>query len=405
MAFLIPSRQARPSDDPIFALNSEARARASAGDSVVNATVGALLDDDGKVATLDGVVETLRETPAAVGAAYAPISGSADFLRGVIHDLFGQTGAAKWATAAATPGGTGALHLAIANFLGPQEAVLTTSFFWGPYKTLADEADRTLKTFSMFDRERRLDVDDFAQKLDAMLSEQGRALVLLNSPCHNPTGYSFDLDEWRAIREVIDARSSRGPITVCLDIAYARFGAQPLDAVIEEMLKIVPKALLLFAWSASKTFLQYGLRIGALVAVHPDDDERRRIASALSYSCRGTWSNVNAGGMSAIGRVLNEPELKARVDRERDAFVDLLARRVARFNELATQAKLVYPRYDGGFFTTVFTQDAMGVAEALKAEGVFVVPQTGALRIALCSVAERDVPRLVDTVARHVKPL
>jgi aromatic-amino-acid transaminase len=404
VTFLIPSRQARPSDDPIFALNAEAKAAAARGERVVNATVGALLDDDGRIATLGGVVDTLRDTPAQVGAGYAPISGAPDFLRGVTDDLLGRSHVAKWATAAATPGGTGALHLAIVNFLGLGESLLTTSFFWGPYKTLADESDRKLRTFNMFDADRRLDVDDFARQLDAALAEQGRALVLLNSPCHNPTGYSFDADEWRALRRIVEERSSRGPIAVCLDVAYARFGAQPLDSVVEEMAGLLPKTLLLFAWSASKTFLQYGLRVGALVAVHPDEEERKRIAAALSYSCRGTWSNCNAGGMAAIARVLNDPERKARVDAERDGFVGLLARRVARFNELATQAKLVYPRYDGGFFTTVFTKDAPQVAEALKADGIFVVPQAGALRIALCSVAERDVPHLVASLARHVKP-
>ena len=45
MAFLIPSHASRPSDDPIFALNAEARARAKAGESIVNATVGAMMDD------------------------------------------------------------------------------------------------------------------------------------------------------------------------------------------------------------------------------------------------------------------------------------------------------------------------------------------------------------------------
>jgi hypothetical protein len=32
-----------------------------------------------------------------------------------------------------------------------------------------------------------------------------------------------------------------------------------------------------------------------------------------------------------------------------------------------------------------------------------VVPVDGALRVALCSVAERDVPRLVDAVVRAVR--
>ena len=40
----------------------------------------------------------------------------------------------------------------------------------------------------------------------------------------------------------------------------------------------------------------------------------------------------------------------------------------------------------------------------MRAKGVYVVPQLpqsggGALRVALCSVAERDIPRLVDALA------
>jgi aromatic-amino-acid transaminase len=60
----------------------------------------------------------------------------------------------------------------------------------------------------------------------------------------------------------------------------------------------------------------------------------------------------------------------------------------------------VYPRYDGGFFTTVFCGESARVAARLREEGIFVVPVQGALRIGLCSVAERDVQRLVDGLRR-----
>jgi len=407
MPFLIPSRSARPSDDPIFALNTEAKARGEAGEAVINATVGSLLNDDGSLATMESVVETLRETPPAVAAGYAPIAGAPDFLRGVIQDLLANVTAeagvpaTKWATAVATPGGSGALRHAIANFLEPGQALLTTSFYWSPYKTLAEESDRKVETFDMFDAAGKLNLPAFAAKLDALLAKQGRALVILNSPCHNPTGYSFDSSEWQGVRAVLEERAARGPVAVCLDVAYARFGAQPLELMVTEMLKLVPKALVLFAWSASKSFLEYGLRVGALVAVTSDDDERKRITSALSFSCRGTWSNINAGGMYGIARVLLDPAIRASVDRERAVYVELLSKRVARFNQLASAAGLHYPRYDGGFFTTVFMPDAASVAEKLKAEAIFVVPQAGGLRIALASVAERDVERLVDAIARH----
>ena len=50
----------------------------------------------------------------------------------------------------------------------------------------------------------------------------------------------------------------------------------------------------------------------------------------------------------------------------------------------------------------MFCEDAAAAGTKLKADGIFVVPQAGALRVALCSVAERDIPRLTEALARHV---
>jgi aromatic-amino-acid transaminase len=46
----------------------------------------------------------------------------------------------------------------------------------------------------------------------------------------------------------------------------------------------------------------------------------------------------------------------------------------------------------------VFRDDAQEHALRMKEKGVFVVPQKGALRVALCSVAKRDIPRLVEAL-------
>ena len=129
--------------------------------------------------------------------------------------------------------------------------------------------------------------------------------------------------------------------------------------------------------------------------------------NAFSYSSRGTWSNCTRGGQAAITRLLTEAALARACDEERGALKGLLRARVDAFNALAPSRGLVYPRYEGGFFVTVFHEDAIAKAVAMKEKGVFVVPQRapagepggGALRVALCSVAERDVERLVDAIA------
>lgn len=400
MPFLIPSHASRPSDDPIFALNTEARARQRAGERVINATVGALLDDEGKLAVMPSMAQALREVPAEVAAAYAPIAGPEELLRAAARDVLGDRPELGLVAAAATPGGTGALRMAIESFLEPGQKLLTSSFYWGPYKTLATESGRDLVTFRMFDEHGGFDVPSFDRGLHAALDAQGRALVLLNTPCHNPTGYSLDDAEVTGIVEAVRRAASKGPISVVLDIAYAHYGAAALGATVDRLMGITDRALLLFAWSASKSFTEYGLRVGALLGVVPDEVERRQIKAAFSSFCRGTWSNCNAAGMAAVTRALVDPELSARILGERAALKAILDRRVARWNELAIPAGLRYPRYSGGFFTTVLCDGAVEAAERLKAEGIFVVPQAGALRVALCSVAEADIPRVVSAIAR-----
>jgi aromatic-amino-acid transaminase len=285
---LIASHQGRPSDDPIFALNSEATQRKQRGESIVNATVGALLDDDGKLAILPTAARAVREVPAVEWATYAPIAGTPEFLRAVIADLFtGEPDLARTAVAVATPGGSGALRHAIANFLEPGQALLTTSWFWGPYQTLCDEADRKLDSFEMFALGGGLDVAALDVAIARHLKSQGRALIFLNDPCHNPTGYSMTGDEWRAVVECIAARAAEGPVTLLVDCAYFLYGARDPRAFLAHVRALAGRATVLFAWSASKSFTHYGLRVGALVACVGDEAERAMVGSALSYSYRG----------------------------------------------------------------------------------------------------------------------
>ncbi len=408
MEFLIPSHQQRPADDPIFALNSEANARKKRGEAVINATVGALLADDGTLAVLPTVAEALREVPALQAASYAPLAGPAAFHAAVIGELFGDHPLGAQAIAVATPGGTGALRLALANFLEPGQALLTSSFYWGPYKTLADESDRKLVTFRTFvldeaGRPGALDVASFASTLETTLDQQGRALVFLNDPCQNPTGYSMSDAEWSGVVSAVERLASRGPITLLVDVAYYLYGSDDPRAFLRHLEPLLGKVALAFAWSGSKSYTEYGARIGALLVCDPDESRRKRTFDALSFSCRGTWSNCNHAGMLAVTRVLSDPTLRARVEEERAGLKRLLDGRVRAFNAAAAGTRLVFPRYAGGFFCTVFVPAGKRVAEVaarLREDGIFVVPQGDGLRVALCSVAERDVPRLVQAMDR-----
>ena len=399
---LIESVRSRSGDDPIFSLNAEARARAAAGESILNATLGALMDDEGRLCVLPSVAAALSRVPAAKAASYAPILGPQEFLSAVIEDVLGTGELASEATAAATAGGTGAILHAISTYLDAGQSLLTTDYFWAPYRIIASHTRRAVETFRMFDEEGRFDLRAFEEGLVKQLARQGRVLALLNVPCHNPTGYTLDEDEWIGLREIFERHSGRGPIAVLFDMAYAKFGDQGAASWVEHFEHISRSVQVLVAWSASKSFAQYGARVGALIALQRDPEERQRIQNALSFACRGTWSNCNHLGMLAVTELLTDPEAREATERERHELVSLLSQRVEVFNREAAKYDLHYPRYEGGFFVAVFTPDAAVTAAHMKTLGVFVVPLGGAVRVALCSVPEAGIPRLVEALAAGV---
>jgi aromatic-amino-acid transaminase len=400
MRHLIPARQTRPDKDVIFSLNAEATRRKSAGESIVNATIGSLMNDDGSLAILDTVASLLKQVPREEWAAYAPIPGTPGYLEAVLADTFaGHDALKKAATAVATPGGTGALRHALMNYLEAGQKMLTPSFYWGPYQTLCDEHERGLETFNMFGRDGLLDISALDAKLTSQLEGQGRVLMFLNDPCNNPTGYSMRSSEWKQVVERLVAHASKGPVTLLVDMAYFLYGtANDPRAFMAELTPLLGKVGLLFAWSGSKSFTHYGLRIGALIACEADEKERASTQAALAYACRGTWSNCTRGGLWAVTKLLTDSTLKAQCDAEREKLKALLTTRVDSFNALARPKGLDYPRYEGGFFVTVFTPDAEARAAKMKELGVYVVPQKGAVRVALCSVANADVARLVNAL-------
>ena len=403
---LIPAACGRPGDDPIFALNAEASARAAKGEAIVNATLGALLEDDGSLAVLPSVVDAIARVPANRASAYAPILGAPDFLRAVVADLLGppSDGAlAALAVPAATPGGSGAIHHAVQNFLESGDALLTTDYFWAPYRTIAEHAGRRVETFPMFDARGRFDLEALGRGVRDLAARQPRVLVLLNFPCHNPSGYSLDADEWEGVGDVLEAAGERGPVAILIDHAYAKFGARSRGDFVDHAGRWIDSATLLVAWTASKSFAQYGARVGALVAVAKDAGDRDAIRNALGYSCRGTWSNCNHLGQLAIASLLEDGALRERAESERAARLSLLGARVAAFHREAARAELAHPRYEGGFFDSVFTKDGERTAAAMRERGVYVVPMRDAVRVALCSTPARDVPRLVEALAEGVR--
>ena len=106
-----------PKEDRIFGISNRAKAaiREKGPDAVVNGTIGALLDDDGRLVVLKSVDEVFHQLQPEDYAEYAPIGGVQPFREAVQKAAFGNHEPEGFKEAVATPGGTGSLRNVISN--------------------------------------------------------------------------------------------------------------------------------------------------------------------------------------------------------------------------------------------------------------------------------------------------
>ena len=396
---LIPTRRAFSADDPIFALNAEAQARKAAGDSILNATVGALLDDSGQLVVLESVMDLWRDLTALEVAPYAPIAGDPAFLKALVQRHWPTLSSAG--SACATPGGSGAISLSMRNFLEAGQKVLTTAPFWGPYATMAAENGLSLVTAPWPEAGRPLDADAWTETLRALLKAQGRVLLILNDPCHNPSGRSLSATDRQVLSDILRDASGLGPITLLLDFAYLDYTRDPAavaDALADyAAIGAEGRVLVGASMSLSKSMTLYGTRCGALAFPWSSDST---LQAALTQSCRGTWSNCPKAPQALLLRLARDGKAQERLAAEHRHWSEVLAAR-AQALDVALESEHMQPlHWQGGFFVAVPAKDPEAVCGRLMAEGVFTVPLPEGLRVGLCGMNTTEAPRLARTLRR-----
>ena len=395
-AHLLPTRRDFAGDDIIFTLNGRAQKRAAQGAAVINATIGALYDDEGKFVVLDTVMQQWQQLTSAEVAPYAPIGGDQTFLLNLVQRHWPSLESVG--VGVATPGGSGALALTLKNLLDRGNTVLTAAPYWGPYSTLAAEVGMTLATVPYPSVDAGIDIGAWEAACRDILDAQGRLLVWLNDPCHNPTGRSFSKADRTALMDVLRDVSSQGPVTLILDLAYLDYARDPQEvrAALDDYAAFGAEGNVLVGacLSLSKAYTLYGARAGALVFPFTTD---KALQSALITSCRGTWSNCARAPMSVLNRISKDASLKAKLESEHAHWRTVLAARATAL-DVALKAKgLPGCAYDGGFFVTLDGgADPNAKCERMQARDVFVIPMPEGLRVGICAMRETDAERFAE---------
>ena len=397
--------------DKIFGANALAvKAVAQFGkDKVTNATIGALLDDQEQLVCLPTVEKVFRSVPMTEIINYAPISGLPDYLDSAINHVFGDSRPEGYIKAVATAGGSGVLHHAIWNYGEINDTVLTTDWYWGPYKVLCEEVLRKLTTFSLFDEKLQFNMASFAGKVNELLDKQNNLLVILNTPAHNPTGYSVTDAEWDGIIDVLKtaAKNPAKKITVVVDIAYLDFSGErnACRKFFAKFGNMPANLLFIMGFSMSKSYTMYGQRVGAMIGVTSDADVAKEFEDINQFSNRATWSNINRGCMRTMATICADKDLYAQVEKERDGYYQLIKQRADIFVQEAAAVNLAMLPYNAGYFLSVPSANPDAVCEKLNAENVFAVALAKGIRIAVCAVPTQKIHGMAGKIKQAMDSL
>ena len=418
MQYLASHGQEKTGNDVIFSWLARYQNAAAAGASAVNGTVGALLEDDGKLAINTVVDAALRKAPATEFSAYAPLKGLPSFLDLSITLALGDhrqdlEALGLHAGATATPGGSGALYLAASNFTERGDAVLLRDRFWGPYAGFLRGCGLQAATYPLLPSNDdsttpNLDLAAFSNSLDKLAATQHSVMTWLNDPAHNPTGLSLTAESRFALLNAFMESATRNEHvghTLLLDAAYHLYADEPhgwAETIAEALDAGLPwpeNMLVCFALSLSKSHTIYGLRTGALVYLHPEQTSVQRLNDVMGVTGRQTWSAAPRVAQHVLSEMHATEEGGRAWSDERDRLADLLSKRRERFLGACKQYGVsINPSHDG-FFAWYECEDPVAVAEACANQHVYLVPLTGGVRIGLCAVPTSDVERVAQALA------
>jgi len=397
-----------PLEDKIFGLSRLAKEmeKEKGKEAVTNATLGSLLDDNGNLIVLSSVVDVLRNLTPVDYADYAPIGGTPEFKKAVTKAAFGNFIPKCFTEVVATPGGTGAIRNTISNFSKYGDQILTSDWYWAPYSTIAQEIGRKITTYTLFDDQGKFNIASFEEKVKALISKQGSLVIILNTPAHNPTGYSLTLEDWDQIISCVKNASSDGSkVTLLVDAAYIDFAG---DA--DEYRRFLPKLedlpeniLPIVAYSLSKTFTLYGMRSGAMICMTKSKAIADEFKLVCEFSSRGTWSNCPRASMTVLSKIYDDSNLLSKVDQEREAYREMLIKRGKAFERAALEAGLPIVPFDAGFFASIPCENSDEVSKKLQQDGIFLVPLAKGLRVTVAAISEEKCKNIPQKVVLAMK--
>lgn len=325
--------------------------------------------------------------------AYLGPEGDMGFVHALMPYVFGKSDPTMGGRIEGmqTPGGTGAVRLAVAlaKRAGVKRIWMGTPS-WPNHAQIVADLGLELKTFAHNTADGQADMAALRGALAA--AEPGDA-ILLHGCCHNPTGIDYSHADWDGIAPAIKVAG----VLPILDLAYQGLGhGMEEDAYgARRVLAEVPEALI--AYSCDKNFGLYRDRVGAVYAMMESPDQ---VAAALSNGhalARAAWSMPPDHGAAAVRLILEDAGMTAQWLDELDQMRDRMRQVRARLGAAGQQG--------GVDFTPMGAQNGLFSIVPLSPEQVLAMREkhgvymAGSGRINVAGLTMDNIDQFIAAVA------
>lgn len=399
MSFTRKTANLTPIEDTVFSIVKLAKEDKlkNGDDAIVDATIGSLYDENGKFVALKSVFENYDKIPAEIKAEYAAsFVGNDSYREQVVNWVFQNKKINLHKEVIATPGGSGAISLTFKNILEQNQTVIIPNIAWGSYALMASQNNLNTAIYEMFDND-KFNINSFKEKVIEVSKKQDKVLVVINDPCHNPTGYSMSISEWKEVISFLNEISKDIPCVILNDIAYIDYSYN-LEKSRDYLLtlnEMNENLMCIIAFSISKSLTSYGLRCGASLILCKNKTYVNEVKIVFEKGARATWSNIANAAMDNFVYVTTN-NLTNYLD-EKQKYIDLLNQRASIFINEANECKLkIYP-YKEGFFITLNIADNKErdfLHKKLMDNHIYTVCVNKGIRIAICSTPINKVKGL-----------
>ena len=261
-----------------------------------------------------------------------------------------------------------------------------------------------LYTYKMFDEKTKYNVGDLLAKTRELAAAQDSVAIILNTPAHNPVGYTITNPEWDGILSGLASiiKETGKNIVLAVDLAYLDYAGEREEtrSFIKKFANLPKELLVILAYSMSKGFTLYGQRTGAMIGISSDAGVIEEFEGINSFTSRATWSNVNRPAMRTLANICKDPALLAAENEERDGLYRMLNARGDIFTQEAQEAGLKILPYAAGFFISIESGDPEALCAKLHEDNIYAVPLAKGIRIAVCAVSQAKMRGLAAKVKK-----